>query len=49
MPELECKNYNIDLLEILRVYKKFELKVLACNIYQKYFGTVLYYEIKPWE
>jgi hypothetical protein len=27
MPKLECKDYNTDLLKILRVYEKFVLKL----------------------
>jgi hypothetical protein len=36
MPKLERKNYSIDLLKILRVYKEFVLKVLECNVYWRW-------------
>jgi hypothetical protein len=36
MSKLECKNYNINLLKILRVYKKSVLKILAGNVYQRW-------------
>jgi hypothetical protein len=36
MPKLKCKNYNINLIEILRVYKEFVYKILASNIYRRW-------------
>jgi hypothetical protein len=35
MPKLECKNYNIKFLKILRVYKKFVLKILSARVYRR--------------
>jgi hypothetical protein len=29
MPKLKCKNYNINLIKILRVYEEFVFKILA--------------------
>jgi hypothetical protein len=32
MPKLECKNYNINLIKILKLY----LEILACSVYRRW-------------
>jgi hypothetical protein len=35
MPKLEFKNYIINLLRVLSVYKEFVLKILAGNVHRR--------------
>jgi hypothetical protein len=36
MPKLQCKDYNINLPKILKVYKEFVLRILAGNVHRRW-------------